>query len=175
MSITKSTKADIPALVNLVNSAYRGEHAKKGWTNEADLLVGGIRIDAEEMQEMMADDDHVILKHEEGNQVTACVSLVKKEDYLYLGMLTVSPELQGSGMGKQLLQAAEDFAKEEQFDRIRMTVITARKELIDWYMRHGYSDTRERLPFPNKPGHGEPSQPLEFMILEKQLVKSLNL
>lgn len=169
MSITKATKADIPALVILVNSAYRGEHAKKGWTNEADLLVGGIRIDAAEMQEMMADDDHVILKHEEGNKVTACVSLVKKEDYLYLGMLTVSPELQGSGMGKKLLQAAEDFARQEQFGRIRMTVITARKELIDWYMRHGYTDTGERLPFPYEPGHGEPSQPLEFAILEKSL------
>lgn len=167
MSIKKATKADIPALVTLVNSAYRGEDAKKGWTNEADLLVGGIRIDAGEMEEMMADEDHIILKHESENKITACVSLVKKENYLYLGMLTVSPGLQGTGMGKKLLQAAEDFAKNEQFDRIRMTVITARQELIDWYTRHGYADTGERLPFPYEPGKGEPSQPLEFMILEK--------
>lgn len=167
MSIIKATATDIPALVELVNSAYRGENAKKGWTNEADLLVGGIRIDAGEMQEMMADDDHVILKYEDDGRIAACVSLVKKTGYLYLGMLTVSPELQGGGTGKKLLQSAEDFALANDYKRIRMTVITARKELIDWYGRHGYSDTGERLPFPYEPGKGEPSQPLEFMILEK--------
>jgi ribosomal protein S18 acetylase RimI-like enzyme len=174
MSIVKATKTDIPELVNLVNSAYRGEDAKKGWTNEADLLVGGIRIDADEMEEMMADDDHIILKHESGNKITACVSLVKKENYLYLGMLTVSPALQGAGMGKKLLQAAEEFAVHNKFDRILMTVITARQELIDWYTRHGYADTGKRLPFPYEPGKGEHSQPLEFMILEKAgLVKNI--
>jgi len=170
MSITKATKADIPALVNLVNSAYRGEDAKKGWTNEADLLVGGIRIDAEEMEEMMADEDHIILKYEQDGRIAACVSLVKKPGYLYLGLLTVSPDLQGGGTGKKLLQAAEDFAILEKFRSIKMTVITARQELIDWYTRHGYTDTGERLPFPYEPGKGEPSQLLEFMILEKGLV-----
>ena len=53
MSLTKATIGDIAVLVTLVNSAYRGEDAKKGWTNEADLLVGGIRIDADEIQEMI--------------------------------------------------------------------------------------------------------------------------
>lgn len=167
MSITKATQADIPALVTLVNSAYRGENARKGWTNEADLLVGGIRIDAAEMLEMMADEDHIILKYEQGGEIVGCISLVKKTGYLYLGMLTVSPVLQGGGAGKKLLKAAEDFAQSNSYKRIRMTVITARKELIDWYLRHGYKDTGERLPFPYEAGKGEPSQPLEFMILEK--------
>ena len=172
MSLTKATIGDIAVLVTLVNSAYRGEDAKKGWTNEADLLVGGIRIDADEIQEMMADDDHVILKYTEGENITGCVSLVKKESYLYLGLLTVSPELQGFGTGKKLLQAAEDFARLEMFDLIRMTVITARTELINWYQRYGYRDTGERLPFPYEPGYGEPSQPLEFAILEKEIVQT---
>ncbi|ULQ51152.1 GNAT family N-acetyltransferase [Flavihumibacter fluvii] len=168
MSISSATNQDIAELVDLVNSAYRGDQAKKGWTNEADLLVGGIRIDAAEMQEMMADDDHIVLKHTIDGKITGCVSLVKKDGYVYLGMLTVSPRLQGGGTGKKLLQAAEDFARSASYQRIRMTVITARKELISWYQRHGYSDTGERLPFPYEPGYGEPSQPLEFMIIEKK-------
>jgi N-acetylglutamate synthase-like GNAT family acetyltransferase len=167
--ITKATDADIKDLVLLVNSAYRGDEAKRGWTNEADLLVGGIRIDDNEMREMMEDDEHIVLKHLSDGVITGCVSLIKKEDYLYLGMLTVSPALQGGGTGKKLLQAAEDFGKASAYQRIRMTVITARAELIQWYTRHGYTDTGDRVPFPYAPGYGEPSEPLEFMVLEKTI------
>ena len=159
---------DISSLVKLVNSAYRGESSKKGWTTEADLL-DGIRTDKDGIYRMIHQPGSVILKCMMDNELAGCVYLQKQENYLYLGMLTVSPELQASGIGKELLKASEDFASREGCDIIMMTVITARQELIQWYERRGYNQTAERRPFPNDPRFGIPKQPLEFLVMEKKL------
>lgn len=170
MKIEKARIDHLDDLVNLVNRAYRGEASKQGWTSEADLLVGGIRINAARMQAALQDDTTTILVYREvTGKLTGCVSLADKSSHLYLGMLTVEPEQQGAGIGKQLLQAAAELAREKGLHRIRMTVITARVELLDWYYRHGYADTGAREPFPYEPGFGEPTKPLEFAVLEKRL------
>lgn len=167
--ISKATIDDVEELNALVNSAYRGESSKKGWTTEADLL-GGIRTSASGLIETIQTPRTTILKYTEGEAILACVMLVEKEDALYLGMLTVSPELQGGGIGKKLLKVAEIFAKENQFSKIEMTVISIRFELVDWYERHGYVKTGETKPFPmNDPTFGLPTQPLVFIMMEKTL------
>ncbi len=167
--ITKATIEDISALNNLVNSAYRGESSKKGWTYEADLL-GGIRTTEEELSETIQKPDTTILKYTENQQIIACMMLAEKADKLYLGMLTVSPELQGGGVGKQLLKQAEVVAQEKGLTKIGMTVISVRKELIDWYKRHGYVETGECEPFLLDVHFGEPKQHLEFIVMEKRIV-----
>lgn len=168
MRIEEAKNADMTALVTLVNGAYRGEGSKKGWTSEADLLTDGIRINEARMLAALEDEANTILVYRtEDNLITGCVSLADKKTHLYLGMLTVDPEAQGSGIGKQLLQAAETIAVQKGLDRVKMTVITARKELLHWYYRHGYVDTGAREPFPYEPGFGEPTEPLEFAVLEK--------
>jgi ribosomal protein S18 acetylase RimI-like enzyme len=164
--ISKATFEDVSALNKLVNSAYRGESSKKGWTYEADLL-GGIRITEEELTETIQKSDTIILKYSENQELLACMMLVEKADKLYLGMLTVSPELQGGGIGKKLLKQAEIVAQEKGLSKIGMTVISARQELIDWYKRHGYVDTGEREPFILDYHFGEPKQDLEFLVMEK--------
>src|SRR6187431_2862367 len=110
-TITPATEKDIPALDKLVNSAYRGEGSKKGWTTEADLL-DGLRTDPISLLKILQDPDSVILKYNGNESIEGCVYLKKKGDALYLGMLTVSPELQAKGIGKQLLTAAETHAKQ---------------------------------------------------------------
>ncbi|GAB4020291.1 GNAT family N-acetyltransferase [Spirosoma migulaei] len=167
--ISPATEQDIPALDKLVNSAYRGESSKKGWTTEADLL-GGIRTDAQGLLIMLHNPNATILKYEAEGQLLGCVYLEKKGDELYLGMLTVSPEAQAGGIGKQLLAVAEKRAFTQQCRAISMTVITARHELIAWYERRGYQPTGETKPFPNDPSFGLPKQPLEFMVMEKVLI-----
>ena len=164
--ITKATLEDVSALNNLVNSAYRGEFSKKGWTSEADLL-GGIRITEEELTDTIQKTDTIILKYTDNQKIIACMMLVEKTDKLYLGMLTVSPELQGGGIGKQLLKQAEIIAQEKGLFKIGMTVISARKELIDWYKRKGYVETGEREPFLLDYHFGDPKQFLEFIVMEK--------
>jgi ribosomal protein S18 acetylase RimI-like enzyme len=105
----------------------------------------------------------------EAGAIVACVYLQQTDQKLYLGMLTVSPELQNKGVGKQLLQQAEQVAKERNCSHISMTVISVRKELIAWYERHGYRATSERKPFVVGEHIGNPLHPLEFIVLEKWL------
>ncbi len=161
--------ADIPALDTLVNSAYRGESSKKGWTTEADLL-GGQRTDAATLQKMMEEPGAAILKYtDESGLIAGCVYLKEKAGQLYLGMLTVSPELQAKGIGRKLLGAAEGYAKEKGLQAITMTVISVREELIAWYERNGYYKTGATEPFPVDPKFGLPKQALHFIVMEKQL------
>jgi ribosomal protein S18 acetylase RimI-like enzyme len=165
--ITKATAEDIPALNALINSAYRGESSKKGWTTEANLLEG-LRTTEQELNETIQNTKNTILKFTESNQIVGCVLLIEKEFKLYLGMLTVCPNLQNSGIGKKLLQQAEIHATKLGLPKIVMTVISVREELISWYKRNGYLDTGEREPFPVSDVHISISEyPLEFIILEK--------
>jgi predicted N-acetyltransferase YhbS len=54
----------------------------------------------------------------------------KEQERLYLGMLTVSPDLQAEGIDKMLLQASEETARQKGCKSILMTMITKQKELI---------------------------------------------
>jgi ribosomal protein S18 acetylase RimI-like enzyme len=169
MNISQATIHDVPQLVKLVNSAYRGETSKKGWTTEADL-VDGIRTDEVSLKEMIQKPNAALLKYlDEDGAIAGSVYLQKQQEKLYLGMLTVSPEIQAKGIGKQLLQASEKYALDVECTTITMTVISVRKELIDWYERHGYRSTGEKEPFPTDVKFGIPKQPLEFIVMEKHL------
>ena len=113
MNISKATLEDIPHLVSLINSAYRGEHSKKGWTTEADLL-DGLRTDEDSLEKMISKQDAVILKVcNKDNILQGCVYLERKKNKMYLGMLTVSPLEQARGIGKKLLFAAEKYATDQ--------------------------------------------------------------
>ncbi len=165
--ITKATLQDVSELEILVNSAYRGETSRKGWTTEANILEG-IRIDKKELTEIIQDPKSTIFKFQENNKILGCVLLVEKQNKLYLGMLCVNPELQNRGIGKKILQFANDYALEKRLPRIVMTVISQRMELINWYNRHGYSDSGVREPFPAN--HVDDiifGGDLEFVVLEK--------
>ena len=167
--ITQATIADAAELSALINSAYRGETSKKGWTTEADLLEG-TRTTPKELATIITTPHHYLLKFIRDEKIIGSVLLIAKKEVLYLGMLTVSPELQNSGIGKQLLQAAEQLAQQLELSRIQMTVIGIRKELLAWYIRNGYEDTGVREPFPF--GEGDKaltSEPFDFIVLEKKL------
>ena len=165
--IAKAVAEDIASLNTLINSAYRGEFSKKGWTTEAHLLEGS-RTTEVELLDIIQDTSHTILKYSDNGKIIGCVLLKVKANELYLGMLTVSPDLQNSGIGKKLLRQAEVFAVEMQLPKIVMTVITVREELIAWYKRNGYVDTGAREPFPvSDVFNPTTKEPLEFMVLEK--------
>ena len=157
---------------SLVNSAYRGESSKAGWTTEADLL-GGQRSDENSISELIQRKDSVILTHvNEKNEIFACLHLEKKDKQTtYLGMLTVKPTLQAKGLGKILLREAEDYSRNYfKSSKIVMTVIHLRSELIGWYERRGYKKTGETRPFPmNDPKFGLPKTEFFFIVLEKKL------
>src|SRR6202040_3552486 len=121
-----ATTADAPALAALVNSAYRGDSSKAGWTTEADLLDGQ-RVDVQGLTETIARPGTVILLHERDQRPVACVHLERTGQDCYLGMLTTRPIMQGAGLGRQMLEEAERWAIEHWSTRtMHMTVIVQR-------------------------------------------------
>jgi ribosomal protein S18 acetylase RimI-like enzyme len=171
LTTRQAATADAPSLVALVNSAYRGASSRAGWTTEADLLDGQ-RIDVEALTETIATPDNVILLLVQDQAPVACVHVARTGEDCYVGMLTVRPTAQGSGLGRQLLDAAERWAIERWSSRaMHMTVIRQRVELIAWYERRGYRRTGERKPFPygderfGVPRRGD----LQFEVLRKPL------
>lgn len=163
---------DAPALHRLIESAYRGDSAKAGWTHEADLL-GGQRTDEAELLDILADASRVILLAEVDGALTGCVQVADQGDGLaYLGLLTVDPTRQAGGLGRLLIEAAEAEAVARfAASHMEMTVIRQRSELIAWYERRGYALTGETRPFPlDDERFGLPqTQELEFVVMEKAL------
>lgn len=163
---------DVPALHRLIESAYRGDSAKAGWTHEADLL-GGQRTDETELRDILADASRVLLLAEIDGVLTGCVQVAKQgEGLAYLGLLTVDPRRQAAGLGRWLIAAAEAEAIDRfGATRMEMTVIRQRAELIAWYERRGYRLTGETRPFPlDDERFGLPqTRELEFVVLEKAL------
>ena len=168
--IRPATVIDITALEKLVNSAFRGESSRQGWTSEADLL-DGIRIDKLALQEMIDTPGAVILNYYgEEHTLMGCVFLQKQESKLYLGMLTVSPFKQSKGIGKQLMLAAESYAISNNCTSITMNVLYDREELTGWYLRQGFYLTGEQKKFPDDTRFGIPKKKLFFQIMQKDLI-----
>jgi ribosomal protein S18 acetylase RimI-like enzyme len=165
-----ATPADVPAVVALVNSAYRGDSSRLGWTTEADLLDGQ-RTDAEEISELISRPNSLILLALLDQQLLGSVHLARQADGAYLGMFTVRPGWQGQGIGKVFLATAERTVRERfAADCLRMTVIDRRSELIAFYERRGYRRTGRFNPFPDDVRYGIPRVTgLRMELLEKAL------
>lgn len=153
----KAELVDIPRIEALVNSAYRGDHAKKGWTTEA-YILDGQRTDQEKLQELITNPGSEIqlALDSETEEILGCVHLSRETDAIYFGMLTVEPSRQGHGIGKELLIRIEKIAIKLGLTQIRMTVIQGRDELVAYYERFGYQKTGKTEPFPDDPRYGIP-------------------
>lgn len=185
---------DIDALEQLLNRCYR---QAEGWTNEADL-VGGIRTTRDELLTVIADPKHYVFIYpktttgnrdgEETGELLGCIAVDIKDDAginentnnkkAYIGMFAVLPELQGHGVGHQILQAAETFAQrhlqsntqalDKNPARLTMSILSHRPELLAYYKRRGYQLNGNSMPFPVDGNNGEPKrQDLELLELEK--------
>ena len=164
--------ADIPALHRLIESAYRGEASRAGWTTEADLLDGQ-RTDPDDLSAILSDPAQAMLTAWRDGNLLGCILIVDRGERTgYFGMLSVSPTLQGGGLGRRLVATAEaTMAERYQARRVRISVFPQRETLIAWYQRLGYRLTGETLPFPyGNPRFGLPLRDdLHFMVLERDL------
>lgn len=166
-----ASAADVPAIVALVESAYRGDASRAGWTTEADLLDGQ-RVDVPGVTEIVVRSDSRVLLAESSGELVACCHLERQGDTCYFGMFSVKPTAQGRGLGKLVLAEAERIARDEWHCRkLEMTVISLRDELIAWYQRRGYRRTGALKPFPyGDERFGIPKRnDLRFELLEKVL------
>jgi GNAT superfamily N-acetyltransferase len=173
LSIRVATIEDVPWIVELVESAYRGDASRVGWTTEADLLDGQ-RTDVAAVADAIGDESSVVLLSVEASgRLNACCQLDRRADgRTYFGMFAVRPEAQGSGIGGNVLASAERYAHDELAARVlEMTVIGQRSELIAWYERRGYRRSGESRPFPyGDERFGVPRRDdLHFVVLAKNL------
>ncbi|MFI1368037.1 GNAT family N-acetyltransferase [Streptomyces griseochromogenes] len=167
-----ATDADVGALVALIESAYRGDASRAGWTTEADILEGQ-RTDPQGVLDVIKSPDSRLLTVEQDGLIVACCQLEHRGSHAYFGMFAVSPALQGAGLGKTVIAEAERQARAAWgVTEMHMTVISLRDDLIAWYERRGYRRTGEMTPFPyGDERFGIPQRDdLQFELLVKPLV-----
>jgi predicted N-acetyltransferase YhbS len=165
VTLRSVTAAEVPAVHAMIESAYRGDTARAGWTHEADL-VQGPRTSIAMLEAIVRDRDELLLIAEDKAGPVGCVQLGRRRDGIaYLGLLTVDPQRQASGLGRSILAAAEEEAV-QRFDArtMELLVVSRRPELIAYYERRGYVRTGEYRPFPITT-----DPPLEFVVLSKPL------
>lgn len=170
-AIRVATPADVARIVPLIESAYRGDSSRIGWTTEADLLDGR-RTDDADVLAAITDEGSRMLLAEDGEELLACCTVQDRGTYAYFGMFAVSPKAQGGGLGRQVLAVAEQVAREDLgLPAVQMTVIRQREDLIAWYVRRGYTQTGRMQPFPyGDLRFGKPRRDdLEFEVLVKDL------
>lgn len=160
---------DIPCVIKLMNTAYR---SGQGWTNESHL-VSGQRVSASHIQDLIASDTETLLLHKKDNRIIACICIsVDKNniDTAYIGSFAVYPEYQGSGLGSEVLLAAENYASKLGVITYKMQVLAPRTELIAYYERRGYKHTGEATPFPKHLNVGLPfDESLQIIELQKRV------
>jgi len=172
MTLEAATAADVERIVELVESAFRGDASRAGWTTEADLLDGR-RTGPDEIAAILANPAQcILLEREPDGGLLASVVLRREGEVAWLGMLSVRPAAQGGGIGKRIVALAEDWVRRHWGSRrMRMTVIVQRTELIAWYERRGYRPTGETAPFYyDDPRFGLPKRDdLSFIVMERPL------
>lgn len=167
-------RADIPRVEQIVQLAYRGGKATVDWKNENHLVVGP-RTTEDELGRLIGADNATVLvaecTAESEKRICGCVLIERERDCVVIGMLAVDPEFQNFGLGKQLVQAAENFAvKTYKVSKAEMHVAHVRDELLGWYNRLGYEPTGKFKPFPISEGGSKPIvKDLRFQVIEKQL------
>lgn len=167
-SFRKAMVADAQAIAQLVNSAYRGEASRAGWTTEADIL-DGLRTNADEVKRLIESDGVMILLCMNLGDLIGAVCLEKMRNIVNIGMFVVNPMLQNQGIGKALLVTAENLAQQMwEVDKFQMHVITVRHELLAFYLRRGYQRTGFVSEFPVNPAVWQPKLTgLQLVVLEK--------
>ncbi|MFG2331572.1 GNAT family N-acetyltransferase [Streptomyces sp. NPDC048604] len=171
LSYRDAVEVDVPAVVPLVESAYRGDSSRGGWTTEADILQGQ-RTDPQGVAEVIAAPGSRLLLVERDGELIGCCQLEHRGDAAYFGMFAVRPGVQGGGLGRQILAEAERQAREGWgVTEMHMTVISVRDELIAYYERRGYRRTGRMTPFPyGDERFGLPQRDdLQFELLVKEL------
>jgi ribosomal protein S18 acetylase RimI-like enzyme len=172
LAFRAAAEGDAPAIVGLIESAYRGEASREGWTTEEHLL-GGQRTDLEAVLAVVHATDSVMLLAESDGTLAGCCQVQRRAaGQAYFGMFSVDPGRQGRGWGGEILAEAERLARDEWgAQSMVMTVLAQRPELIAWYERRGYRRTGETRPFPyGNARFGIPKRPdLSFAVLSKSL------
>ncbi len=155
MEFRFAEESDLEALTALINQAFQVERFFK--TND--------RLSLESTREYFAKGRY-LLAEEEG-ALAGCVYVELQGNRCYLGMLSVDPARQKSGLGRRLVAAAEEFAREMRAHQMVLTVVNLRTELPPFYQKLGYHITGME-PIPEALAR-QVNQPCYFIRMTKKL------
>lgn len=165
-SIRLAEAQDAAAIAALIESAYRGDESRRGWTTEAHLIEGN-RTSVAEIAEFISAPEKRFVIALKGQQTVGCALISNENGAGYFGMFAVRPDIQGGGLGKQILEFAEQKLREIwRCSQVTMTVISIRHELIAFYERRGYKQTSSK-PFPFDQEPGAKRTDFHFVVLSK--------
>lgn len=164
---------DAKSIHNLIEKSYRGESAKSGWTFESDL-IDGPRLQNGEIEHCIQDKNQKFLVAIDNYGVLiGVICVTKNDDWVEFGKFSVEPKLQGHGIGKQLILAVSDFAKNAWgATSLKLMVISSRTELVDFYKRQGFVETGQTMPFIDIHPYvilKNPNAHLEIMVMERPI------
>jgi ribosomal protein S18 acetylase RimI-like enzyme len=174
--LSEIKRDDFSEVVRLVNSAYRGDSSRKGWTTEAEYLDGQ-RTDEKSLEKELEGENKTVLcvRNKKSSEIIGTVFLEqftdKKGPNCYLGMLTVKPTLQNSGLGKWILNEVELHVKRRGVHRITLGVLNPRHELMAWYERRGFvkNGITEEFPYGQDQFGLPKTKGLHFVMFEKTI------
>ena len=155
LQIRVATKADAKAITNLINVAFR---------RAEQFFIDDDRIDLPSVLRII--DSGEFLLAEENGRLVGCVSLEPRGEGTYLGLLSVDPTIQQSGIGSRLMAFADDHCRERQSKFIDILIVNHRLELPGFYKKRGYVETGT-LPFPSDL---QTKIPCHFITMKKALV-----
>lgn len=176
-AVRSATSNDQAAVLLLLNQAYRepvyGQNTvQRQWTSEAHLVTGA-RLDANQYQQLLVDNtiQMLLLYRIDDLSIVGCIALTFGNDDVEIGSFAVCPSLQNSGLGQYLLRYAEQFARIHRPDlkSFNLYVLHVRQELIDYYVRRGYTLLAEFLDYPVGDYVGVPKLPLKLQRMQKSV------
>lgn len=174
-------RADAPALVRLIEHAYRNPETAGSWSSEAHLLKGPRTNEAEITGLIDREDSRFLIAEHDGRLAGCCLlqGLSREPEKsgsahainaAYFGMFAIDPGAHGGGLGKIVIGEAERRVQDLwDANQMVMTVINLRTALIEWYQRRGYRLTGATLPFPFSETSGETTRNFHLVEMRKDL------
>jgi predicted N-acetyltransferase YhbS len=150
----EATAADIPTIVGLVNAAFLVEAR----------FIRGDRTSAPEIEAMLGRGGFLVAENDDG-RVIAAVYVEVRGERGYFGMLAVDPSQQGRGLGRRMVDAAEQHLRAAGCRAVDLRIVNARLDLPPFYRRLGYQDCGTQ-PFPDE---GSQLEPLHFILMTKPI------
>ena len=148
MQIRRAGTDDAEFLVRVINLAFQVEK----------FFIAGDSIDLPQVRDFLSKGEFLVAER-------GCVYIEPRGDRCYLGLLSVDPSSQGTGLGRQLLRAAEERARELGCAFMDLRVVNLREELPPFYAHMGYapSGTSEF------PADVQTLQPCHFIHMSRPL------
>jgi predicted N-acetyltransferase YhbS len=145
-----ATEEDAAQIHHLVETAFRTTDSRKDWTDNLGL-VSSFRPHIQEVIDVINKPDSVVLVATNNqNTLVGAIGTSKRDaNYARLFRLAVDTSLQRGGIGRQVLQYAEDYCQRTWgVTTVGLDALSCRHALISWYLRCGYKKTGETTPFP---------------------------